>query len=125
MLTKNNIKDFFEKYKKNLIHEDALNEALFKAEDQESWIENLRERSEWIRKIYTENETMLNLYIRPFLENGNRLTFELADEFLNQLLDMAERGYCDRVICIQMTIVLQKYFKTQGYWNRWMMSTHL
>ena len=34
MLTKNNIKDFFEKYKKNLIHEDALNEALFKAEDQ-------------------------------------------------------------------------------------------
>lgn len=125
MLTKNNIKDFFEKYKKNLIHEDALNEALFKAEDQENWIENLRERSEWIRKIYTENETMLNLYIRPFLENGNRLTFELADEFLNQLLDMAERGYCDRVICIQMTIVLQKYFKTQGYWNRWMMSTHL
>ena len=83
MLTKNNIKDFFEKYKKNLIHEDALNEALFKAEDQENWIENLRERSEWIRKIYTENETMLNLYIRPFLENGNRLTFELADEFLN------------------------------------------
>lgn len=125
MVTKNNIKDFFEKYKKNLMQEDALNEALFKAEDQESWIENLRERSEWLRKIYTENETMLNLYIRPFLGNGNRLTFELADEFLNQLLDMGERGYCDRVICIRMTIVLQKYFKEQGYWNRWMMSTHL
>ena len=37
MITRSNILAFFEQYKKNLEREEALNEAVLDAEDQEVW----------------------------------------------------------------------------------------
>lgn len=68
MITKNNITEFYEKYRKNLEMEDLLNESVLRAEDEESWIERLRAKSKGLRDMYIENEAMLNLYLRPFLE---------------------------------------------------------
>ena len=67
MITKNNITEFYEKYRKNLEMEDLLNESVLRAEDEESWIERLKAKSKGLRGMYIENEAMLNLYLRPFL----------------------------------------------------------
>ena len=46
MITSSNIVEFFEQYKRNLEREEALNEAVLDAEDQEVWMENLRQNPE-------------------------------------------------------------------------------
>ena len=84
MITRSNIVEFFEQYKRNLEREEALNEAVLDAEDQEVWMENLRAKSRGLRQIYVENEALLNLYLRPFLEQESRLTKELAADFLTR-----------------------------------------
>ena len=125
MVTRRNIEDFFRKYIKNLEQEELLNETLFKAQDQEGWIENLEIKSRSFRMLYVENEAMLNLYLRPFLGEEKQLTEELADEFLKQLSGMHQQGYCDRLVCIRMADVLQKYFKRQDKWEEWMLTIHI
>lgn len=125
MVTRRNIEDFFTKYIKNLEQEELLNETLFKAKDQEGWIENLEIKSRSSRMLYVENEAMLNLYLRPFLGAEKHLTEELADEFFKQLSEMSRQGYCDRLTCIRMAEVLQKYFKKQNNWEKWMITTHI
>ena len=37
MITRSNIVEFFEQYKRNLEREEVLNEAVLDAEDQEVW----------------------------------------------------------------------------------------
>ncbi|MFR7388741.1 MAG: hypothetical protein ACLUTU_07245 [Blautia faecis] len=68
MITRENIIHFYTKYKENLKTEDQIQENLLKAEDQEAWIENLKNKSRMMRRLYIENEALLNLYIRPFLD---------------------------------------------------------
>ena len=68
MITRENIINFYTKYKENLKTEDQIQENLLKAEDQEAWIENLKNKSRMMRRLYIENEALLNLYIRPFLD---------------------------------------------------------
>lgn len=67
MITRENIIHFYTKYKENLKKEDQIQENLLKAEDQEAWIENLKNKSRMMRRLYIENEVLLNLYIRPSL----------------------------------------------------------
>ena len=85
MITRENIIHFYTKYKENLKTEDQIQENLLKAEDQEAWIENLKNKSRMMRRLYIENEALLNLYIRPFLDGEASLNEELAREFLHQI----------------------------------------
>lgn len=124
MITKNNITEFYEKYRKNLEMEDLLNESVLRAEDEESWIERLRAKSKGLRDMYIENEAMLNLYLRPFLEQESLLTEELAEEFFQQITIMNSLGYCDRVTCIAIGEVLQHYFEKNGNYHHWIRTTH-
>ena len=124
MITKNNITEFYEKYRKNLEMEDFLNESVLRAEDEESWIERLRAKSKGLRDMYIENETMLNLYLRPFLEQESLLTEELSEEFFQQITIMNSLGYCDRVTCIAIGEVLQHYFEKNGNYHHWIRTTH-
>ena len=78
MITRENIIHFYTKYKENLKTEDQIQENLLKAEDQEAWIENLKNKSRMMRRLYIENEALLNLYIRPFLDGEAELNEELA-----------------------------------------------
>ena len=125
MISKDNITEFFEKYKRNIEKEQALNDSLLKAEDQEGWIDNLRAKSKVLRMIYIENEAMLNLYLRPFLEQKSRLTPEIADECRRQLQSLCEQGYGDRLVCIRMAEVLQNYYKENGERDKWIKVTHM
>lgn len=125
MITSSNIADFFEKYTKNLEREAYLNETALKAKDQEEWIDKLRVKSQEIRSLYVENEALLNLYLRPFIEHEDRLNDELADEFYKQLDRMNASGYCDRLICIGMAQVVQKYYQKTGVWEKYLLTTHI
>ena len=49
MITRENITHFYTKYKENLKTEDQIQENLLKAEDQEAWIENLKNKSRTLK----------------------------------------------------------------------------
>ena len=51
MITRENIIHFYTKYKENLKTEDQIQENLLKAEDQEAWIENLKNKSRMMRRL--------------------------------------------------------------------------
>ncbi|MCI5856213.1 MAG: ATP-binding protein [Agathobacter sp.] len=125
MVTKENITEFYEKYIRNLEREIALNEMLLKAEDEESFLENLRSKSKKFRRLYIENEAMLNLYLRPILERENDITEEIADELLAQLNRIYRQGYCDRVICIRPAAALEKYYRERGENDKWISAVHI
>ena len=73
MVTQGNIIHFYNKYKENLKTEAQVIEGLLEAKDQEAWIENLKKKSRIMRRRYIENETLLNLYVRPFLDGEAKL----------------------------------------------------
>ena len=62
---------------------------------------------------------------RPFIEHEDRLNDELADEFYKQLDRMNASGYCDRLICIGMAQVVQKYYQKTGVWEKYLLTTHI
>lgn len=124
MVSRRSIKDFYEKYMKNLKREEVINDSLLKADDQEAWIENLRTKSKMLRTLYIENEAMLNLYLRPFIEQESRIDDELADEFLEQIERLFEQGLSDRLICIDISQVLQRYFKRNNNFVKWFRITY-
>lgn len=125
MITRSNIVEFFEQYKRNLEREEALNEAVLDAEDQEVWMENLRAKSRGLRQIYVENEALLNLYLRPFLEQESRLTKELAAEFLKGLVDLGEQGVCDRLVCIRTGKLLRRFFEKENDRDSLLITVHV
>lgn len=125
MVTKENITGFYEKYIRNQEREIALNEWLLKAEDEESFLENLRLKSKEFRRLYIENEAMLNLYLRPVLERENDLTEEIADELLLQLNNIYRLGYSDRLVCIRPALMLERYYKERGERNKWLSAVHM
>ena len=125
MITRSNIVEFFEQYKRNLEREEALNEAVLDAEDQEVWMENLRAKSRGLRQIYVENEALLNLYLRPFLEQESRLTKELAAELLKGLVDLGEQGVCDRLVCIRTGKLLRRFFEKENDRDSLLITVHV
>lgn len=111
MITRENIIHFYTKYKENLKTEDQIQENLLKAEDQEAWIENLKNKSRMMRRLYIENEALLNLYIRPFLDGEASLNEELAREFLHQIRMADDEGYEDNLAMLEILELLDEYFQ--------------
>ena len=111
MITRENIIHFYTKYKENLKTEDQIQENLLKAEDQEAWIENLKNKSRMMRRLYIENEALLNLYIRPFLDGEASLNEELAREFLHQIRMADDEGYEDNLAMLEILELLDGYFQ--------------
>ena len=111
MITEENIIHFYTKYKENLNLEDRIQENLLKADDQEAWIENLKNKSRVMRRLYIENEALLNLYIRPFLEGEAKLSHTLAKEFLHQILLANDEGYEDTLAMREVLELLDQYFQ--------------
>ena len=111
MITRENIIHFYTKYKENLKREDHIQENLLKADDQEIWIENLKNKSRVMRRLYIENEALLNLYIRPLLDGEARLSDELARELLHQIRMANDEGYEDNLAMLEVLELLDEYFQ--------------
>ena len=114
MVTQGNIIHFYNKYKENLKTEDQVLEEMLKAEDQEIWVENLKKKSRIMRRLYIENETLLNLYIRPFLDGQVKLDDTLAAEFLHQIREADAEGYEDDLAMVEMAEFILDYFEKRG-----------
>lgn len=114
MITRANIAECYRKYRINMEQEEYLQENSLRAEDQEGWVERLKQNAQIQRQLYVENEALLNLYIRPFLSGEIQLTDSLADEFLKQVQDYHAAGYDDEVICVDVSYLLETYFRRRG-----------
>lgn len=124
MVLRSNIREFYEKYRKNLEREEELDELLFQTKDQEEWMDQLREKTRVLRGIYVENEAMLNLYVRPFIQRERRLTPELAEEFLRQFYEMTAAGCSDRVACIKIGETVLEFYEEQKDLEKTMLTAH-
>ena len=117
MLTKNDIIHFYDRYKKNLKKEEQVIARLLQVKDQEEWIDNLKKKSRVMRSLYIENEALLNMYVRPFLENGDILSDELAEEFLHQIIQADQEGYMDDLAMREVVEQLEPYFEKTDHLN--------
>ena len=111
MVTQGNIIHFYGKYKENLETEAQILEGILDAGDQEAWMEKLRQKSKVMRRLYIENETLLNLYIRPFLSGEVNLDDALAEELLNQIREANNEGYEDDLALVEVAELLDGYFQ--------------
>ena len=81
MIAEANIREFYEKYRKNLDIEQRVREALFHAKDQEDLVDQFRKRAGKMRRLYIENEALLNMYVRPFLSEESAAAMRLPPLF--------------------------------------------
>ena len=113
MITRRNIAEFYQRYRENLKKGMRLQDVIRNAKDQESWVENLRERSEAMRALYVENEALLNLYLRPLLKGAVSLTEDLAEELLRQVLEYQDAGIEDEVVGVEVAELLRSYYESR------------
>lgn len=59
-----------------------------------------------MRRFYIENETLLNLYVRPFLDGEAKLDDTLAKEFLRQIREADSQGYEDDLALVEVAEML-------------------
>ncbi|MCM1102596.1 MAG: ATP-binding protein [Clostridium sp.] len=110
MVSPEKIADFYAKYKKNLEAEsEIVNELLF-AQDQEAWVEKLKRKTRSMRYLYIENEALLNLHVRPFLDE-NALNDKLAAEFLHQVREAEKENREDDLAFREVAETLRRYYQ--------------
>lgn len=110
MISPEQIADFYAKYKKNLKEESEIMNGLSVAGDQEIWLDKLKNKTRSMRYLYIENEALLNLYVRPFLDE-NAQNEELAAEFLHQICETAKESYEDDLAIREVAETLGRYYK--------------
>ena len=114
MITKDDIIYFYEKYKENLKKEQQVTADLMQADSQEEWVEKLKQKYRTMKQLYIENEALLNLYIRPFLEGRAELTAEVAQEFIRQIRQAYFEELEDSLSMMEMAEALEDYFWENG-----------
>ncbi len=114
MITKNDVIHFYTKYKENLKKEERVTAELMQAGNQEKWVEKLKQKFRIMRQLYIENETMLNMYVRPFVEERAELTEKVAKTFVEQIRLAWQEGFEDNLSMMEMAEALIPYFKEHG-----------
>ena len=114
MITKEDIIHFYKKYKKNLKKEEQVMAELMQTDSQEAWVEKLKQKYRTMRQLYIENEALLNLCIRPFIEERAEVTDSVAQEFVNQIRLAWQEGFEDNVAMREMAEALVPYFQEHG-----------
>lgn len=114
MITRQDVIHFYEKYKENLKKEEQVMAELMQAENQEEWVEKLKQKYRIMRQLYIENEALLNLYIRPFIEGQAEITDEVAREFIHQIRVAEDEGFEDNLSMMEMAETLLDYFRENG-----------
>lgn len=110
MISAEDIADFYARYKQNLKAEAGIVNDLLSARDQEIWAEKLKRKRRSMRYLYIENEALLNVYVRPFLDE-NALNDELAEEFLHQIHAASGESCEDDLAFREVAETLRRYYK--------------
>ena len=114
LITRDDIIYFYEKYKENLKREQQVTADLMQADSQEKWVEKLKQKYRTMKQLYIENEALLNLYIRPFIEGRAELTAEVAQEFIRQIRQAYFEEFEDSLSMMEMAETLEDYFRENG-----------
>lgn len=114
MITKNDIKYFYKRYKENLKIENNITNNIMYATSEEEWIQKIEEKNHVMKQLYVENEALLNLYVRPFVNQGIQIQENIAKEFIDQIRKAWQEGYEDSLTMMEVTESLVSYFKESG-----------
>ncbi len=83
LISQKDVTFFFNRYKYNSDQIFHLERRLLQESyDYEKWEEMLSANSELTRKLFKENEELLNEYVRPAIKNPERLKKEVLHDFL-------------------------------------------
>lgn len=115
MVKSSDIKEFYEKYMKNIEREEKIQQELKNFDvSKEEWIIKLRDNSIERRKTYLENENLIYSLIVPFLEDREQFSEELGDTIL-KYMDLLMRKDVDNInVTIKLMDKLIEYYNEQG-----------
>lgn len=98
-------------------YESLLYFIYMKPEQKEKWFCLLKEKSEFQRKAFENNERNITRIILPFLQEGDNhkeLTDEIADTFLSEIINMAKRVIFDNLLTVEVLKKLVFYYDKKG-----------
>lgn len=108
-LTKEKIVFFFNKYKYNSDLIIQLERRLLKESyNFEKWQTMLSENSKLTRRLFAENEELLDEYIRPAIEHPGLLTSEAVDTFLTHITFFLFENHLDSLVVDDLLSALMK-----------------
>lgn len=107
-IAKEDVEIFFNKYKYNselIVHLERR--LLDESYDFEKWHEMLADNSHLTRRLFAENEQLLDMYIRPVMKNPDLLRPETADYYLLHVLFFLFENHVDSFITSEFTLKLR------------------
>lgn len=112
------IRQFYKEYKETVQRQDDYESILYfmymKPEQREKWFQLLNEKSAFQTRAFHENEEKIARIIQPFLQEGEghtELTEELADTFLDEIIQMAKQCIFDSLLTIEVLKKLVLFYR--------------
>lgn len=99
------------RYIENCLEYSALNDAMFQKVDFDEWNTMLMTRSEKIRKIFQDNEVLVEKMKKLLSEN---LTKEVADSLFQLMLDMNQLAISDASMTLMVMNSLIEFYEREG-----------
>lgn len=111
-MTARDIEALYNHYKNSIYASRSLERQLIKESYTfDKWKDSLRHKSDTIRQMYSENETLISNVINELIANPDELTEELAHMFLAQIDFFLSEGYRDFYITVPVLEILIPFFK--------------
>lgn len=124
MIAREDIAKFYSKYKENLNKEKELESYLFKTENEDEWLKLVSERQVKMKKLYMENEKLLDKYVRPFVMGEVSFEEQEAKEYMCQVERLCLEGYKDYMTATAIAKKLSEYFREVGDTDEYIRATH-
>ncbi len=122
---KDRITAFYNKYRENLIRSMAIEADLLIADDKQEWVSKLKQKSEFLRKTYQENEDALAVLVYPYVKKEKVLDLETAAKFYENIYDMTDNAETDSLLTTEMLKLLKEFYKENGMEDEWIQSTYM
>lgn len=124
-IEKGRITAFYNKYRENLIHSMAIEADLMIADDRQGWVAKLRQKSDFLRKTYQENEEELALLIYPYVKKEKKLDLITATEFYENICDMTMNAENDSLLTTEMLKLLMSFYLENDMEDEWINTTYM
>lgn len=116
-LTREDIHEYFELYKKHVDKISSHEESLYIETDREKWVENYIARSNAIREAYVDN-TRINAELEIYFSDHLPLTDEIADALYDELMALPVDTYDDPFYAVKLCNNLIDVYRERNDLNR-------
>lgn len=124
-IEKGRITNFYNTYRENLIRSMAIEADLMIADDKQEWVAKLKQKSEFLRKTYRENEDELAVLIYPYVKKEKKLDIATAAEFFENISDMTSNSENDSLLTTEMLKLLKEFYMENGMEEEWIATTYM